>query len=182
MSGVAPEVVTEVETKARRLYEDALGPVAARYEFEAAPPASETSGLPMVLLLGNHSSGKSSFINYLVGDEVQRTGVAPVDDGFTIITHGEESQDKDGNAVVTNPALHWGDLERFGPTLLSHLVLRLRPSDRLKGLALVDSPGMIDTADASVKRTYDFPAVVRWFAERADVILLLFDPDTPARP
>lgn len=28
-------------------------------------------------------------------------------------------------------------------------------------------------------RGYDFEGVVRWFAERADVILLFFDPDKP---
>jgi hypothetical protein len=28
-------------------------------------------------------------------------------------------------------------------------------------------------------RGYDFPGTVRWFAERADVILLMFDPDKP---
>jgi hypothetical protein len=102
-----------------------------------------------------------------------------VDDGFTIITHGDPEEDRDGAAVVTNPRLHWNDLERFGPSLLSHLVLRMRPLDRLKGIALVDSPGMIDGASSTVKRAYDFPAVVRWFAERADVILFLFDPDKP---
>lgn len=28
-------------------------------------------------------------------------------------------------------------------------------------------------------RGYDFEGVVKWFAERADVILLFFDPDKP---
>lgn len=65
---------------------------------------------------------------------------------------------------------------------------------------MVDSPGMIDSPmsrasiynndgsnpDSSGRRRgsdtsrgYDFEGVVRWFAERADVILLFFDPDKP---
>lgn len=64
---------------------------------------------------------------------------------------------------------------------------------------MVDSPGMIDSpvsrapafevevprdvigrrrrTDAT--RGYDFEGVVKWFAERADVIMLFFDPDKP---
>lgn len=179
MSGIDPSVVHDVEARARALYAGDLEPIASRFEFEPPPSESETSGLPMVLLLGNHSSGKSSFINFLVGEELQRTGIAPVDDGFTIITHGDAADDKDGQAVVTNPQLSWGDLERFGPQLVSHLRLRRRDQPSLDGIALVDSPGMIDAADASVDRGYDFAGVVRWFAERADVILFLFDPDKP---
>ena len=44
--------------------------------------------MPFVFLLGNHSSGKSSFINFLLGRAVQTTGVAPTDDSFTIIMPG----------------------------------------------------------------------------------------------
>jgi GTPase SAR1 family protein len=175
----AATLVAEVEARARTIYEQELDPIGRRFEFEAAPPPSETSGLPMVLFLGNHSSGKSSFINWLVGEELQRTGIAPIDDGFTIITHGGDDAVLDGSAVVTNPKFPWGDLERFGPQLLNHLKLRLRPTKALDGIALVDSPGMIDAADAKVTRGYNFTGVVRWFAERADVILLLFDPDKP---
>lgn len=40
-----------------------------------------------------------------------------------------------------------------------------------------DAPGRRRGADTS--RGYDFEGVVRWFAERADVILLFFDPDKP---
>jgi hypothetical protein len=38
---------------------------------------------------------------------------------------------------------------------------------------------MIDSADESSGRNYDFPNVVRSFAERADLILFFFDPDKP---
>lgn len=54
---------------------------------------------------------------------------------------------------------------------------------------LVDSPGMIDspmvkdkygnTKHAIMDRGYDFETVCKWFAEKADVILLFFDPDKP---
>jgi hypothetical protein len=30
-----------------------------------------------------------------------------------------------------------------------------------------------------LKYSYDFEGTVKWFAERADVILLFFDPDKP---
>lgn len=174
-----PEVVSAIETKARALYREHLDPIAERFEFEKSPPSSETTGLPMVLFIGNHSSGKSSFVNYLIGEDVQRTGIAPTDDGFTIITYGKEAGDKDGRSLVTNPELSWGELKNFGDQLVSHLKLREIPAPNLEGIAFVDSPGMIDAADTSTDRGYDFAGVVRWFAERADVILFLFDPDKP---
>merc|ERR1719245_2730942 len=52
------------------------------------------------------------------------------------------------------------------------------------GIQIVDTPGMIDmpvqTSSAMASgRGYNFLEVVRWFAKRADLILLLFDPDKP---
>lgn len=49
---------------------------------------------------------------------------------------------------------------------------------------IVDSPGMIDPPGSALDRTdkdrgYDFKRVVQWFADRADVILVMFDPDKP---
>ncbi len=44
-----------------------------------------TTKMPFVFLLGNHSSGKSSFINFCLGRNIQKAGVAPTDDSFTVI-------------------------------------------------------------------------------------------------
>ena len=46
-------------------------------------------------------------------------------------------------------------------------------------MTLVDSPGMIGAAVDSGGRDYDFTAVVRHFAQRADLVLFFFDPDKP---
>ncbi|MGK3736419.1 MAG: hypothetical protein ACI90V_003261 [Bacillariaceae sp.] len=42
------------------------------------------------------------------------------------------------------------------------------------------SSGMIDSPGGNqniMDRGYDFPGVVRWFASRADIVLVFFDPD-----
>lgn len=163
----------------REYYENPLVPVARQFLFRSPPTLGELRRPPMVLLLGNHSSGKSSFVNHLLGTDIQKTGVAPTDDGFTIITHGPVETDLDGHAVVSNPNLPYEGLRHFGDQLVSHVKLKLRPIEFLQGVTLVDSPGMIDEAKAESGRGFDFPGVIRWFAERADLVMIFFDPDKP---
>ena len=139
--------------------------------------------LPFVLVIGNHSSGKSSFINHVLGREVQTAGVAPTDDGFTIIAPGSRDDEQNGPTLVSTLELGFEGLRMFGSTLISHVALKVRKELNLKGVMMVDSPGMIDSPASyslgEMTRGYDFEKVVRWFAERADVILLFFDPDKP---
>jgi GTPase SAR1 family protein len=89
--------------------------------FRRPPTVGELGRPPQVLLLGNHSSGKSTFVNHLLGAEVQKTGVAPTDDGFTIITYGDVEADRDGPSVVSNPDLPYEGLRHFGDQLVSHV-------------------------------------------------------------
>lgn len=155
-----------------------IAPVAAHQRMDLAGEPLLTTP-PMVLFLGNHSSGKSSLINHLLSRDIQRTGVAPTDDGFTVLMHGEQQRTFDGSALTSNPSLPFGDLGHFGPGLVQHLQGRTLTADLLKHVLLVDSPGMIDAAGKEAERPYDFPAVVRWFALQADLILLFFDPEKP---
>ncbi|RLN48622.1 hypothetical protein BBJ28_00004721 [Nothophytophthora sp. Chile5] len=183
------------------LNEKLLGPLDRKHREEKLP------SLPFVFLLGNHSSGKSTFINYLLQRDVQSTGVAPTDDGFTIIAPGHEDIDQDGPALVGDPDLGFSGLRVYGPALIQRTQLKVRKGIQANYM-LVDSPGMIDSprslphhahfnygVGAGVgsarpgqpqqsnsqdsDRGYEFPEVVRWYAERADVILLFFDPDKP---
>lgn len=160
--------------------------------------------LPFVFLLGNHSSGKSSFINFVCKRPIQTAGVAPTDDSFTIIAPGPSDIDQDGPSIVGDPDMGFAGLRHFGPDLIHHTQLKIRSGLATPDFMLVDSPGMIDSPHAAANyqspsshvtgggykggvprppnhldRGYDFGGVCRWFADRADVILLFFDPDKP---
>lgn len=146
---------------------------------------------PMVMLLGNHSCGKSSFINYLTGRSIQETGIAPTDDGFTIIRRGDCDLNDDGPTAVSNPQFQFENLQQFGSAFVHRFRVKTRrlpaSSPVSPNMVLVDTPGMIDTPVHVANRTsfegqlrgYDFLAVTRWFAQRSDVILLIFDPANP---
>jgi len=165
--------------RVREYYGDPLDPLARQFMFRLPPTVGELKRPPQVLLLGNHSSGKSTFINYLLGAGVQKTGVAPTDDGFTIITYGASEIDRDGATIISNPDLPFEGLRHFGDQLVSHVRLKQRPADLLRTVTLIDTPGMIDEAKAENGRGFDFPGAVRWFAERADLVMVFFDPDKP---
>jgi hypothetical protein len=171
--------LVNLERKIQAIYGQTLLPLAERVSFELPIAPRDALGRPSVLFLGNHSSGKSSFINDLIGVPVQKTGLAPTDDGFTLITYGEKRDEFDGQTVVTHPELPYRLLARHGAAFLSRLRLKTVPHELLKAVTLIDSPGMIDAARSGNTRGYDFPGVVRQFAESADLILFFFDPHKP---
>jgi hypothetical protein len=75
---------------------------------------------PFVFLLGNHSSGKSSFVNYLLQRKVQTSGVAPTDDSFTVIVPGPSDVDRDGPSFIGDPDMGFSGLQNFGASLIHH--------------------------------------------------------------
>ncbi len=173
------DLLEETAKSVQELYRTSIDPLARKFAFEKRPVDGEISGGPLVLFVGNHSSGKSTFINYLLGEAIQRTGMAPTDDCFTIIRHGRHPEVKDGRAIVSNPELPFGGAAHIGPEFLSHFRMRLLPNEFLRDVTIVDTPGMIDAAGPDTTRGYDFSAGVRWFAERADLVLVFFDPERP---
>ena len=58
------------------------------------------------MIVGNHSAGKSSFVNWYVQEHVQGTGVAVESQGFTIVTSGrrKEIAPIKGRATLQNPS------------------------------------------------------------------------------
>lgn len=74
-----------------------------------------------------------------------------------------------------HPDLPFRGLERFGVSFLSRFEGSQLPSSVLKSITLVDTPGILSGEKQRTNRGYDFTKVVAWFADRADLILLLFD-------
>ena len=58
------------------------------------------SNFYVVILPGNHSAGKSSFINWYIEEHVQRTGVAIETQGFSFVTSGKKRESLTGNATL----------------------------------------------------------------------------------
>eukprot|EP01065_Artemidia_motanka_P035804 TRINITY_DN43691_c0_g1_i1.p1 TRINITY_DN43691_c0_g1~~TRINITY_DN43691_c0_g1_i1.p1 ORF type:complete len:552 (+),score=148.67 TRINITY_DN43691_c0_g1_i1:51-1706(+) len=139
---------------------------------------------PLVLVLGNHNSGKSTFINSLCQRQVQHTGAAP-HDGFSLICRSAADETTKGPILVARRQSigDFDELSRFGDAFLGHLELkrqRLSAGVALpEGVVIVDTPGMIDAPGQSPQRPYDFGGVVRWFARRAALTLLFFDGSNP---
>ena len=153
---------------------------AQSYYYTFSRPSVTVGGTPSVIFLGNHSSGKSSLINWILGEPpVQDTGVAPTDDGFTVIMYGEQDEDIVGPAALARLPEEFRSLEPLGPAFLQHLRVKARNRELLKRVNLVDSPGMIDSATAATPRDYDFSGAVTRLAQLCDIVFFLFDPEKP---
>ena len=163
-----------IESKVREV----LFPLFERYDMNSSNLDAILKWKPIVLILGNYSSGKSTFINELLGREIQRTGQAPTDDSFTIITApGPEDKvgEVRGASLVNDDRLPFSSLKSYGEQLLAHFRMKFVESPLLENLVIVDSPGMMDSVTEK-GRGYDFLGVVEDLTRLADLIVLMFDP------
>lgn len=127
--------------------------------FEA-PPAdvdlvnqvlSDIEELFLLVIVGEFNSGKSAFINALLGVPVAVEGVTPTTDRITILRHGTEA----------------GERERRNGVLE-----RTYPSEFLEEVAIVDTPGT-----NAILRHHE--ELSRGFVPRSDLVLFVTSVDRP---
>ncbi|NMC49438.1 MAG: dynamin family protein [Desulfovibrio sp.] len=139
---------------------------------------------PLIAVLGPFSAGKSTFINTYLGQPLQQTGTHAVDDTFTVICYTGESEARVLPGVALDADLRFPfykmsqELEKVeagqGGRIDAYLKLKTCPSERVKGLILIDSPGF----DADAQRTATL-RITDYIMDLSDLVLVLFDANRP---
>lgn len=128
----------------------------------------------LVMIVGNHSAGKSSFVNWYVGEEeLQSTGVAVESQGFTVVTSGErKDRIKAGPALEMKP--HLAGLEKF-QNCLSKFDVQVSTSRArdFSNIDFIDTPGLLD---GNVGYPIDVQEVMMYIASRSDLVFVFMDP------
>ena len=106
----------------------------------------------LLVIVGEFNSGKSAFINALLGeDELSREGVTPTTDRITVLKYGEQPTERE---------------RREGVLEKEH------PNDFLREVAIVDTPG----TNAIIRHHEELS---RGFVPRSDLVLFVTSSDRP---
>jgi hypothetical protein len=91
------------------------------------------------------------------------------------VVHGESGKVIKGNSLTAVSDLPFAGMSTFGSSFLNKFEAAVVNAPLLQNLTIVDTPGVLSGEKQRISRGYDFSKVCRWFAERSDLILLLFD-------
>ncbi|CAN0164004.1 unnamed protein product [Lampetra planeri] len=143
--------------------------IAAELGLSLLPPRKKIT----VMILGNHSAGKSSFINWYVEEHVLRTGVAIETQGFTFVTSGRKRESLTGNATL-HLYPHFKALQEIkGVTEYLGTEISTSKQKKFSLVTFIDTPGLVD---GDMKYPFDVDSTIHWLGELADLIFVFFDP------
>lgn len=191
-----------------RIYRSHLLSLEQDYRFNQIYSPSMTTGdfkaEPMILLLGQYSTGKvnfvspcnldfqTTFVRHLLEKDYpgMRVGPEPTTDKFVVVCSTDETsigtsqicldfnlaraEVLPGHAAVVDISLPWSQLQIFGPTFLSRLEVVHVHPPIFRGITIIDTPGVL-AGNKQLERGYDFEGVIKWFGDRVDLVLLFFD-------
>lgn len=165
----------------KSFYKNRLLPLEVYYDFHRfhSPPLEDAdfSAKPMIMLIGQYSTGKTTFIKYLLKKDFPgiRIGPEPTTDRFIYVTYGKFDKIIPGNALVVDSNKQFTGLSKFGNAFLNKFQSSQVQCEVLKNLSVIDTPGILSGEKQRINRGYDFIGVLKWFTERVDRVLLLFD-------
>ncbi len=165
----------------RAIYAEKIRPLEEAYQISDFhyPLLTDDSfrAKPMMLLIGQYSVGKTSFIKYLLDHSFpgMHVGPEPTTDRFHAIMYGPAEREVPGSALASNPATPFADLGQFGTGFLQRFAGCEVPCAFARGCTLIDTPGILTGRKQTDDRNYKFTDIIRWFAPRVDLILIMFD-------
>jgi EH domain-containing protein 1 len=174
--------VTSIVDGLKRLYIQKLKPLEVTYRFnDFVSPLlanSDFDAKPMVMLLGQYSTGKTTFIKHLLKTSYPgaHIGPEPTTDRFVVVMSGPDDRSIPGNTIAVQADMPFSGLTTFGTAFLSKFECSQMPHPLLEHITFVDTPGVLSGEKQRTQRAYDFTGVTSWFAAKCDLILLLFDP------
>jgi small GTP-binding protein len=141
------ELLERLSTALERFGSDVAADDLRRFEEAQA----QLSGLFLLVIAGEFNSGKSSFINALLGERVLPEGVTPTTDRINVLRHG------------VNVSEHLRE---------AYLLDRTHPAEVLREINIVDTPG----TNAIIRRHEE---LTRDFVPRSDLVLFVTSADRP---
>ena len=128
-----------------------------------------------VMIVGNHSAGKSSYINWYIGEHVQRTAVAIETQGFTFCSSGKKRDTLKGQATMQLFTHLQHELERFAPAIYNGLQTEISTSKErcFPLITFIDTPGLVD---GSFQYLFPVEDAILAVAKHTDLIYIFFDP------
>jgi GTP-binding protein EngB required for normal cell division len=111
----------------------------------------QLEGLFLLVIAGEFNSGKSSFINALLGGRILPEGVVPTTDRINLLRHGDTVSEE---------------------LLEAYLLERTHPAEILRDLHVVDTPG----TNAIVR---EHEELTRDFVPRSDLVIFVTSADRP---
>jgi tetratricopeptide (TPR) repeat protein/GTPase SAR1 family protein len=140
---------------------------------DAARAATDFDQPLLVTVMGEFSSGKSTFINAFIGEDVAPTGITPTTATINAVKYGRERGGRILYRDGRTESLAWSALfERLrglGPEQVRQIsvVEILLPLDSLQRVVLIDTPGLNSILP-------EHEEVARGFITRADAVVWLF--------
>lgn len=149
------------------------------YEHTALDISSDPN--PFLIMVGGFNSGKSSFVNSILKEEVLSANILPTTSAVTIIRNGENvslSEWSDGLLVSNSfeQLQHISTIHHEDSSSLSTSLIDLKvPNEQLKNLCLnfIDTPGFFDDVENTVSNpTFDY-------IHFADSVMVSFPAERP---
>mmetsp|Transcript_11338 Transcript_11338/g.21478 ORF Transcript_11338/g.21478 Transcript_11338/m.21478 type:complete len:464 (+) Transcript_11338:74-1465(+) len=125
------------------------------------------------MVIGNHSAGKSSLLNWYIGETIQHTGVAIETRGFSFLTSGRKRETLKGDATLAYFS-HLSDITQF-EGINANLFSEVSTSKEknFSCVDFIDTPGLVD---GDMQYPFDVSSCIVWLADYVDLILVFFDP------